>query len=130
MTANSKRRAGELLGGQPVANPRPRLVEDRVQGVRCRACSYPTAPAAPWCPACQSLDLAEAFFGPGGIVWSSTVVHIPVGKWRPPYALAYVDLEDGPRVLAHLERAAVVPPGTRVRIIGDGEDIVVTTEVS
>ena len=128
MSANSKRRAGELLGGQPVADPRPRLVGNRVQGARCAACGYPTAPPAPWCPACHGSDLAEAWFGPAGVVWSSTVVHIPVGKWIPPYGLAYVDIEDGPRVLAHLDTPIVLPPGTVVRITGEGTDIVVTKE--
>ncbi len=128
MSGVSKRRAGELLGGVAVADPRPRLVGDRVQGARCRACGYPTAPPAPWCPACQNLDLEPAEFGPRGVVWSSTVVHIPVGKWTPPYALAYVDLENGPRVLAHLDETAVLPPGARVRIVGESDDIVVTKE--
>jgi uncharacterized OB-fold protein len=63
----------------------------------------------------------EAWFGPDGAVWSSTVVHIPVGRWKPPYAIAYVDLDDGPRVLAHLGPAAVLPPGTRIRVRGGTE---------
>lgn len=35
-------------------------------------------------------------------MWSATVVRIPVAGRTPPYALAYVDLDDGPRVLAHV----------------------------
>jgi uncharacterized OB-fold protein len=114
-----------------VADPRPRLDGDRVVGARCTACGYPTAPAAAWCPVCTRPQ-AEASFGPGGRVWSSTVVHIPVGDRPPPFGLAYVDLDEGPRVLAHLAEPAVLPPGTRVRVrvtgAGDHGDIVVTRE--
>jgi uncharacterized OB-fold protein len=49
-------------------------------------------------------------------VWSSTVLHIPVLEFRPPFALAYVDLDDGPRVLAHLREPRALTPGTAVCI--------------
>lgn len=119
MTDTSKRRRGEQMGGAFVADPRPQVRGDRVLGARCSACGYATAPAAPWCPACQSREQAEVEFGPGATIWSSTLVHIPVGKWQPPYALAYIDLDDGPRVLAHLEQPGILPAGTRVRVQAD-----------
>ena len=121
MSDVSKRRPGPLLGGATVADPRPAVEGDRVRGARCAACGYPTAPPAPWCPACQRMESGEAWFGPGGTVWSSTVVHIPVGRWTPPYAIAYVDLDEGPRVLAHLESPEVLAPGTRVSVRGATE---------
>lgn len=117
----SKRRPGPHMGGPPVADPRPQLDGDQVLGVRCGRCGYPAAPATPWCPQCHSGELEPARFGPLGTVWSSTVVHIPVGRWVPPYAIAYVDLDQGPRVLAHLEQCAVLAPGRRVRIGGASE---------
>lgn len=131
-TKTTKRRAGEVMGGAFVADPRPVARGDRVRGARCTACGYPTAPAAPWCPACQHREQREAEFGPGGVVWSSTLVHIPVGRWRPPYALAYVDLDDGPRVLVHLDRPEVLQAGSRVRIIGadEGGDLIASKQVA
>lgn len=127
MTSVSKRRAGEAMGGRFVADPRPQVQGDAVVGARCSACGYPSAPTAPWCPVCQSREQVPATFGPGGTVWSSTLVRIPVGRWKPPYAIAYVDLDDGPRVLAHLETAEIAKAGTRVRVVGadDGGDLVV-----
>ena len=126
-TSPNKRRAGEVMGGGFVADPRPQIQGDTVLGARCAACNYPTAPAAPWCPGCQSRELKPAAFGPGGTVWSSTLVQIPVGRWKPPYAVAYVDLDEGPRVLAHLASPMMVKAGTRVRIThGDeGGDLIV-----
>jgi uncharacterized OB-fold protein len=125
----SKRRAGELMGGGFVADPRPVVRGNKVVGTRCSACGYPSAPAAPWCPVCQQRTAREAEFGPGGTVWSSTLVHIPVGRWTPPYALAYVDLDEGPRVLAHLQTPIAVAMGTRVHVVGgdEGGDLVVST---
>ena len=129
MSGVSKRRAGEVMGGAFVADPRPQVAGDKVMGVRCRSCGYPSAPPAPWCPACQVRSQEEAAFGPGGTVWSSTLVHIPVGRWKPPYAVAYVDLDGGPRVLTHLREAAVLRAGTRVRIVGsDDGDLIAAAE--
>ncbi len=71
-----------------------------VVGVRCLACGHPVAYRPPACPACGAA-VAEATFGPSGIVWSHTRVRIQVGKRVPPYDLVYVDLQDGPRILAH-----------------------------
>ncbi|CND73438.1 Predicted nucleic-acid-binding protein containing a Zn-ribbon [Mycobacterium tuberculosis] len=48
------------------------------------------------------------------------MVRIPIADRTPPYALAYVDLDDGPRILAHLAgewpegRAPTI--GCRVRL--------------
>ncbi len=132
MSGISKRRAGELMGGVFVADPRPAVRAERVIGARCRACKYPSAPPAPWCPVCQCRDADAVEFGPGGTVWSSTLVHIPVGRWKPPYALAYVDLDEGPRVMAHLQEPVKLRVGTRVRIVGgdEGGDLIMAAETS
>ena len=46
------------------------------------------------------------------------MVRIGVADREPPYGLAVVDLEDGPRVLAHLTSPEPVAPGTTVQIAG------------
>lgn len=98
-------------------DPRSAVVERDgavwLAGVRCRRCAYPVAGARPRCPVCGG-PVAAAEFGPEGTVWAATVVHVAVPGRTPPYGLAYVDLDDGPRVLAHApERTAV---GIRVRL--------------
>jgi len=108
-----------------VPDPRPEIRNRQpsgsglgeVVGVRCESCGHVTAYSWPVCPACAG-PVSPTGFGPGGTVWSSTVVRIPVPGHTPPYGLAYVDLDDGPRVLCHLAgEPRAVPGGTRVRLL-------------
>lgn len=125
----SKRRPGASHGGLPVADPRPALdgsgADAAVLGVRCTSCRYPAAQSGiPWCPVCYS-TVEPARFAVTGTVWSSTVVAIPVGDRRPPFGLAYLDLDDGPRVMVHLAVPEILVGGTRARITGtDQGDLV------
>jgi uncharacterized protein len=107
-------------------DPRPEIDrtatgEWAVAGRRCRACGEPVAYAWPRCPACAGA-VEPAHFGPHGTVWSSTVVRIAVPGHTPPYGLAYVDLDDGPRVLAHTAGDAPAPIDGRVRLTGVSDD--------
>ena len=114
----TKRRPGSTMGGLPVAESRPQLVGGRVAGERCVSCDYPVPQVGlPWCPSCYG-RLEPASFSPAGTVWSSTVVAMAVNNRRPPFGLAYVDLDDGPRVLVHLRSPKVLPARSRVVIIG------------
>ena len=118
-----------LHGEVTTTDPRPRILPGtdggaRVDGRRCLVCGEPTAFPWPVCPACGGA-VEPAEFGPLGTVWSATVVRIPVPGRTPPYGLAYVDLDDGPRILAHVAGAdRGVPIGARVRLLaadGDGD---------
>jgi hypothetical protein len=109
-------------------DPRPAVVcaDDgrwRVAGARCRFCNHAVAYRWPRCPVCRG-TLEEVLFPPVGTVWSSTVVRIPVPGRTPPYALAYVDLDEGPRVLAHVDGGteSPVPVGSRVELIAPSAD--------
>ena len=104
-------------------DPRPTLVEDpegvRVGGRRCSACRYPVIAALEFCPVCGGTTEADRF-GPVGTVSASTCLHVRVPGRTPPYAVAYVDLDDGPRVLVHtvgnVDPPRPVAPGSRVRL--------------
>jgi uncharacterized OB-fold protein len=125
----TKRRPGSAVGGLEVADSRPVFDAGAVLGVRCTACRYPAAQQGiPWCPVCYA-EVEPARFAATGTVWSSTVVAIPVGERRPPFGLAYLDLDDGPRVLVHLAKPQVLRAGTRLRITGtDRGDLVAAGE--
>lgn len=80
------------------------LAESRVVLPRCRSCQtwiwYPRT----FCPVCHrgEVDWLEA--SGRGTVYSYTVSRRGFGPWaeRAPYVIAYVELEEGPRVLTNL----------------------------
>lgn len=122
-----------------IPDPRPTVVDHdgahALEGWRCTACGHPSLWAPPRCAVCGGRPEA-ATFGPDGAVWSSTVVRVAVPGRTPPYGLAYVDLDDGPRVLAHVDPddgdATRLAPGTRVLLSGatpDGDVRVARFEV-
>lgn len=85
-------------GGGTAHGSTPRTV-----WVRCGACGSGYYPAQRHCTACGTWDAFVDEPLPGtGRLFTWTVVH--VGTASPPlpvpYALGYVDLDDGPRVLA------------------------------
>lgn len=113
-------------------DPRPVVVVSsdgtaRISGSRCESCGYPTFDAVQRCPVCGGATTPTEF-GPGGTVFAATVLRVPVPGRTPPYALAYIDLDDGPRILAHVDRTdAAANPNDRVRIVGttsDGDPLV------
>lgn len=114
----------------PVPDPRPTVVEQDgvhvVRGLRCVACGHALARRASRCPRCGD-EVREASFGPEGVVWAATTVHVSTAGRPAPYCLAYVDVADGPRVLVHvLGSAGDVPVGARVALAaGPGGDPVV-----
>jgi uncharacterized OB-fold protein len=105
-----------------IPDPRPTLVEsDRgvvLRGWRCHSCAHPLALAAPWCPRCHG-ELVETVFSNRGTVWSSTMLAFAFQGRTPPIVLAYVDVDQGPRVLAHVtDRATRLNVGQRVAFVG------------
>lgn len=83
-------------------------------GGRCQACGHANPTTAPRCPRCGAPTEATRF-GPAGVVWSTTTIHIAHAERIDPYTLAYVDLDDGPRLLAHVTGRQVAV-GDRVRL--------------
>lgn len=104
----------------PVVDPRPSVDGTTVLGIRCTSCSRPSAFSDLTCRHCGG-SVEASRFGPGGEVWAVADVHLRVGPRTPPFTLAYVDLIDGPRVLARVTGPPVAT-GDAVRIIGTADD--------
>ena len=116
--------------GLPTKVPRPNedtkhfwdaTAEGRLILQRCSACDaviwYPRS----ICPKCASFDL-EWFEASGvGHVYSYSVVHRSVGGWKDatPYVVAYVELEEGPRIMTNIVDVdpAAVAIDARVRVV-------------
>ncbi len=89
---------------------------------RCAACGAHQLYPRPFCLTCQSADVDWVRSAGRGHVYSLTTVHVPVVSWlEPPYVVALVELDEGPRLLTNL----VGPPcriGDRVEVSGDARD--------
>jgi uncharacterized OB-fold protein len=80
----------------------------------CRACGHRFWYPRRFCPVCRSRDVGGVRHWGHGTVYSYTVVRknpAPAAP-QPPYLLAYIELQDGPRILAVLH--AAVPGAVRV----------------
>lgn len=106
-----------------MTDPRPTIAlsdPPTVVGVVCTRCSHPSAVTRPICVVCGAAVVARSFRGVG-TVFASTVIRIAVGDHIPPYGLAYINLDDGPRLLARIiagDDTGPIPVGCRVRLTG------------
>lgn len=102
-------------------DPRPRTVGGRIAGCRCDRCGQTSLDVLPRCAVCRGA-VSTASFGPDGTVWSATVLRIEVPGRSAPRALAYVDLDEGPRLLVHVRDVLEAPAGgARVRLVEPNE---------
>jgi uncharacterized OB-fold protein len=78
--------------------------ERRLIVQRCTACGAHQFYPRPFCLACESGSLEWVEARGSGTIYSLTTVRIPVtGELPPPYLLALVDLDEGPRLLTNIE---------------------------
>lgn len=69
---------------------------------RCKACDSAYFPPRPFCPECSSRDV-EVFAASGrGTLYSYVINHMKSPGFEPPYAIAVVELEEGPRLMSNI----------------------------
>jgi len=69
---------------------------------RCRDCGTAYFYPRPLCPSCGS-STVDWFTASGrGTLYSYTINHRPAPGFEPPYAIAVVELAEGPRMLANI----------------------------
>ncbi len=92
----------------------------RLEATRCEGCGAVTFPARLVCPSCRGRKLARVPLKPEGKVLTWTVIHVGPSshKHEVPYALAVVELTDGPRITCQIADVdpAKVEGGMRVRL--------------
>jgi uncharacterized protein len=106
------------------ANYRPLMIDGAVIGARCERCGYAVSPATARCPSCGGPMTQGIPHASTGRVWSSTVIRIPIGDRVPPIGYAYVDLDDGPRVLSVFRGSAPLRVGSSVALSHEGQDLI------
>ncbi len=99
---------------------------------KCNACGVVIWYPRTTCPECASSDVSWFEASGRGTVYSFSIVRRQGGPWRDvlPYVLAYVELDEGPRVLTNIVDVdpAEVSIGQAVRAVfhdtGEGNALV------
>ena len=78
--------------------------EGRLSLPRCDDCDFVIWYPRTRCPECGSNNTSWFDASGKGTVYTATVVRKGLGRWREssPYVLAYIELEEGPRVLTNV----------------------------
>jgi uncharacterized OB-fold protein len=97
------------MSERPLPKPTPetqhywdgaRAGELRLQ--RCNACAHVYFPPRPFCPECGSRDV-DVFAASGrGTLYSYVINQMKTPGFEPPYAVAVVELEEGPRLMTNI----------------------------
>lgn len=62
-------------------------------------------------------------------MWAAATVHLAIDHRQPPFTLAYVDLDAGPRVLTLVDGSEAPSVGTRMTIVGSQAGDILVREV-
>ncbi len=86
-------------------SPSPLETESaQLVGGRCLSCSKVFFPRFSVCPGCAWREpMAKVRLSDRGTLYSYSVIHVNTPGFKAPYAVAYVDLPEGPRVFGHLD---------------------------
>jgi uncharacterized protein len=69
---------------------------------RCDACANVYFPPRPFCPACASRKVSSFVASGRGTLYSYLIHHRAVPGFTPPYAIAVVQLAEGPRLMSNI----------------------------
>lgn len=85
-----------------------KLGELRLQ--RCDACDHVYFPPRPFCPACASRKVSVFPASGKATLYSYVINHRPPAPgFTPPYAIAVVTLEEGPRMMTNIADCPQTP---------------------
>ena len=69
---------------------------------KCNACSRVYFPPRPFCPQCASTDIAVVRASGRASLHSYVIHHRATPGFVPPYSIAVVELEEGPRMMTNI----------------------------
>jgi uncharacterized OB-fold protein len=69
---------------------------------KCLACSHAYFPPRPFCPKCASREVTVFRASGQAVLYSYVIHHRAVPGFTPPYAIAVVELEEGPRMMTNI----------------------------
>ncbi|MEC9175924.1 MAG: Zn-ribbon domain-containing OB-fold protein [Pseudomonadota bacterium] len=81
---------------------------------RCTDCGHIYFPPRPFCPTCGSRSV-EVFIASGrGRLFSYVINHLPSPGFTPPFAIAVVELEEGPRLMSNIVGCPQTPEALQI----------------
>jgi uncharacterized OB-fold protein len=76
---------------------------------RCKSCASTYFPPRPFCPSCASREV-EVFAASGkATLYSYVINHLPHPAFDGPYAIAVVELSEGPRMMTNIVEVEQTP---------------------
>jgi uncharacterized OB-fold protein len=103
-------------GKRPLPQPTPetqhfwdgaKAGELRLQ--RCNSCQKIYFPPRPFCPACAAREVSVFAASGKGRLYSYVIHHRAVAGFDPPYAIAVVELDEGPRMMTNITNCPQTP---------------------
>ena len=83
------------------------FVEEKYGGhliaTRCKSCSQIYFPPLQRCLECYEKDMEKIRLSGKGKLFTYTVIEMPVSHYKPPFALAWIELPEGVRVFTQLK---------------------------
>lgn len=76
---------------------------------RCNACAHVYFPPRPFCPKCAAHEVSVFRASGRGRLYSYVIHHRPTPGFTPPYAIAIVELDEGPRMMSNIVETAQTP---------------------
>lgn len=81
---------------------------------KCTDCGHIYFPPRPFCPHCGSRAV-EVFTASGrGRLFSYVINHLPSPGFTPPFAIAVVELEEGPRMMSNIVDCPQTPEALQI----------------
>lgn len=98
----------------PVATPETRHFwqgarEGRLLLQKCEACGCSYFPPRPFCSKCSSRDVALVEASGRARLHSYVISHVAARGFDAPYAIAVVELEEGPRMMSNIVNVPQTP---------------------
>jgi uncharacterized OB-fold protein len=76
---------------------------------QCSSCDHTYFPPRPFCPKCGSRDVQVIKASGKGRLYSYIINYLPAPGMKPPFAVAVVELEEGPRMMSNILECEPTP---------------------
>jgi uncharacterized OB-fold protein len=81
---------------------------------KCAACSHVYFPPRPFCPQCTSASIGILRATGRATLYSYVIHHRATPGFTPPYSIAVVELEEGPRMMTNIVEVEQTPAALRL----------------